>query len=342
MQARRARIRGRMVAECVTRPERPDLMGAADSERRAVFLVTGVYAAVLGVYVFVLTTGDFLQENGERSHIAWVWGGSVVLVLAAFGVASMCFAVAAHYDRPPPWVWPVLLPTPLLGAHEVPQSVRTRWMVASGLALTTTLTVMATWPHVVDPVDRAIYRFVDESGLEGIDSLGDLIGSTHASVIAAVVIGIATLRCRRFAWLFVASVVISLATTQILRTVVDRPRPATGPMAGATDSFPSGHLVQATLLVCLVPLAVYELTRSHWMSRFVTTVLAIGIALVAIERIANARHEPTDVIAGVGLGLTVGGWARLALFVPGGHSECRGCAMTTDPLRDRRQEAQHV
>jgi membrane-associated phospholipid phosphatase len=324
-----------MVAQCVLEPDAPALDDAADLERRSMFLLTGLSAAVVGSYLLVGASGNFFQRGRDVSHIAWVWGGALVVAAAALSFAATCLVVVVRYPNPPSWVWPILLPTPLTGTHDVPHSLRTRWLIVWAVTVAAGLTMLAMAPRVLGRFDRALVQVVDESGLEGIDSLGDLIGSTRASVVAAVVIGVATLRCRRFAWFFIGSVGLSLTVTQLLRMVVDRPRPEAGPMAGATDSFPSGHLVQATLLASLIPLAVYELSRRRWLKRVAAWVLVVGVSLVAIERIANVRHEPTDVIAGIALGLAIGGWARLALLVPGSHSECPGCAMSMDPLMTR-------
>ena len=341
-QARRARLRGRMVAECVIEPDSPALAEAADLERRPMFVLTALIGTVFGTYVLLGASGNFFQDGRYVSHIAWVWGGSLLVVAASLSFVATCLAVIVRFPTPPSWAWPILLPTPLTGASDVPNSLRTRWLVVWAVTAIVGLTVLAMSPRVLGPFDRAIVTFVDESELEGIDRLGVLVGSTRASVIAVVLIGVATLRCRRFAWLFIGGVLLSLTVTQILRTVVDRPRPSAGPMAGATDSFPSGHLVQATLLASLIPLAIYELSRSRRLGRAAAVVLAVVVSLVAIERIANARHEPTDVIAGIAIGLAIGGWTRLALFVPGSHSECRGCAMSSDPLVNFLPGGEHV
>lgn len=341
-QARRASLRGRMVAECVIEPEQPALHTAADLERRPMFVLIALLAMTFGIYVLIGSSGNFFEGGRYVSNIAWVWGGSLVVVAAAFAVAATCLVVVVSYPNPPSWVWPLLIPTPLTGTHDIPHSLRTRWLVIWSVTITVGLTVLAMAAGVLGPLDRALAAAVDESGPDWFESLGDVVGSTRASVVAALVIGLATLRCRRFAWLFIGSVVLSLAVTQTLRVVVDRERPTGGPMAGATDSFPSGHLAQATLLASLIPLAVYELSRSRWLSRAAAALLVVGVSLVAIERIANARHEPTDVIAGVAIGLAVGGWARLALFVPGSHNECRRCAMSSDPLVTRKVGAEHV
>jgi membrane-associated phospholipid phosphatase len=330
-----------MVAQCVIEPESRRLEVAADLERRSMFVLTAVIAASLGACLLIGASSNFFQSGRSVSHIAWAWGGLLFVAAAALGFAGTCLVVVARYPNPPWWVWPILLATPLTGTHDVPHSLRARWVVVWAVTVTAGLTMLAIAPRVLGPFDRAVVTVVDESGLEGIDSLGDVIGSTRASVVAAVMIGVATLRCRRFAWFFIASVGVSLAATQLLRMLVDRPRPAAGPMAGATDSFPSGHLVQATLLASLIPLAVYELSRRRWLSWAAAWVLTVGVSLVAIERIANARHEPTDVIAGLALGLAIGGWARLALLVPGSHRECRGCAMSLDPVMTRHIGDEH-
>lgn len=342
MHERQARLRGRMVAQCVVEPDRPALAEAADLERRSTFVLVALVTAIFGGYVLIGASGNFFQRSRYVSNIAWVWGGSLVVAVAAFAFAATCLLVAVRYPRPPSWAWPILLPTPLTGTHDVPNCHRIRRLVVWAVTAIACLAALALAARTLEPLDRAVLTFVDESGVEGFDALADVVGSTRASLLAGVIIGVATLRCRRFAWLFIGSVVLSLTVTQLLRMAVDRPRPSAGPMAGATDSFPSGHMVQATLLASLIPLAVYELSRRRWLSQAMTVVLVICVALVAAERIANERHAPTDVAAGVLIGLAIGGWARLALFVPGSHTDCRGCALSVDPLSTRQDSDGHV
>lgn len=332
-QVRRARVRGRLVAGSVDDPGGADLVRAARPVGRAGFAAVGALAAGFSVYVLIGATGNFLRHGGYVSREAWLWGANLVVVAAAGVLSAACFAVVARPHRPPPWVWSPLMLTPLLGVDEAPDSERERWVVIGGLTVTVLLAALATWPRKLGPVDDPIAALVDAPGSSRLEGVANVLGSTQLTLVAAVVVGLATLRCRRFAWVFIASVVASLAVTTAIRVIVDRPRPADGPFAGGTDSFPSGHLVQMTLLATLVPLAIAELTRSQTARRSATAVLSVTVVVVAIGRIANAYHAPTDVVAGVALGLAIGCWARLAYRAPDGHRDCGRCLVgsTADP-----------
>lgn len=342
-QNRRAGIRGRLVAAKVVRPRENDLLAEARSAHLVAFVLAGLVALTFSVYVMIGATANFLRSGGYVNHIAWVWGAMMVVVAASAVFATMCLAVVVRPHDPPHWVWSTLTSTPLLGVHGTNGKERTRWVVIIALSLTTLLTVLATWPHVLEPTDRVLWHVVDTAFVARFDWLANVVGSTRLTIAIAVVVGIGTLRCKRFAWIFIVSVVTSLAVTTLIRSLVDRPRPV-GESLGATDasfpsaggSFPSGHMVQTTLLAVLVPLAIHEVTRSVRVRRWATAVLFVCVGLVAISRIASESHAPTDVIAGISLGLAVGYWARLSLAIAEGHAECRGCltsSTTTDSAR---------
>lgn len=324
--ARRSRIRGRLVADGVVRPDRSGLREAVGLAPRPAIAIIGLIAAAFSVYVAIGTTANFLRPGGYVSDIAWLWGASLVVVVASAYVAVACLLVAGRSVGISTWAWPVLLATPMVDRRDGTGEDAARWAVVVGVTLATALTILATWPHVLEPLDSRLADMIDEDRwIARLDTPGRIAGSTRASVIVALMIGLATLRCRRFAWVFVGCVAVSLAITNVLRVVVDRPRPDWGARAGITDSFPSGHMVQATLLAILLPLALHELTRSSRARRIATILLLVAVAVVALVAISTGRHHPSDVVAGVAIGVVVGGWARLTLLPPEGHSECRQC-----------------
>lgn len=331
-QLRRAQIRGRLVAASVVDDPEDQLLADARGAHVGAFALAGLVAVTFSVYVTIGATANFFRAGGYVNHIAWLWGGMLVVVAAAAAFALVCFAVALRPDDPPPWVWSTLTSTPLLGVDRVNGNERARWIVITALSLTTLLTVLATWPHVLEPIDNFLDNVVDTAFVARFDWLADVVGSTRLTIVIAVLVGIGTLRCKRFAWIFIVSVVTSLAVTTLIRWFVDRPRPVDGPFGPTSGSFPSGggsfpsgHMVQTTLLAVLVPLAIHEVTRSARARRWSTGILFVCVFLVAISRIASEHHAPTDVIAGIAIGLAVGCWARLSLAIPEGHSECRSC-----------------
>jgi len=334
-QLRRANIRGRLVAAKVVQSPEEHLLAEARGAHLIAFVLAGLVAATFSVQLIFGATANFIRSGSSVDHIAWLWGGLLVVGFASVAFSAMCFAVVVRPHAPPPWVWSTLTSTPLLGVERGKAIERTRWVGIIALSLTTLLTVLATWPHLLEPADRILWDVVDTAFVARFDWVAYVVGSTRLTVAIAVLVGLGTLRCKRFAWIFIVSVVTSLVVTTLIRWFVDRPRPDEGPL-GPTDSsfpsgggsFPSGHLVQTTLLAVLVPLAIHEVTRSARLRRWATAVLFVCVGLVAISRIASESHAPTDVIAGIALGLVVGCWARLSLAIPEGHAECRDCLAT--------------
>lgn len=101
---------------------------------------------------------------------------------------------------------------------------------------------------------------------------------------------------------------LSVALTGLLKLVFDRPRPPAGWELGPpewTSSFPSGHSLNATVLLgILVGLA---LVRVHHRAGRAALALAwlAGSALVGVSRLYLGYHWSSDVIAGWALGVAV-------------------------------------
>jgi undecaprenyl-diphosphatase len=118
--------------------------------------------------------------------------------------------------------------------------------------------------------------------------------------VAAVVLR----RPRVFVTLLVADAVAELAA-DVLKAALPRHRPRVHQLGGrlTEHSFPSGHTTTsfacATVLAAFVPRL-----------RVPFYVLAV---LVAVSRLYNGVHYPTDVIAGAALGTAVGATALLLL-----------------------------
>ncbi len=324
LRDRRARLRGEVLAARVVHGDRADISRAAGAATRRVLTFVGLVSCALGLYVAIGATGNFLRAEGYLSDIAWLWGASVTVSIAAIAFGAVCLVAAAR-PSPPAWVWPTLLRTPLVGMSSTAEPRNGRLLLAGSLALVAALTAFARWPRMIDSVDERLADAIGAANTDWLTTAGDVLGSTELSVVVAVIVGLATLRCRRLAWVFVVSVALSLGVTTILREAVDRARPLGGVHAGSTDSFPSGHMVQATLLALLLPIAVYELSRSRPIARAAAAALAVAVAVVAFSSMAEQRHHPSDVLAGLAIAVAIATWARMTISAPGAHRRCTGC-----------------
>lgn len=132
-----------------------------------------------------------------------------------------------------------------------------------------------------------------------------------AAVPVVVAVGAAGLRNRALWGWF--TMVTGWAIGYLVKRLVQRPRPMLSePLAQAEGySFPSGHTVNACLVSTVVLIMVWPLlpTRPAW--RRALVLLAGGVVtLTALDRVYLGVHHPSDVVAGIllGLGLSYASW----------------------------------
>ncbi len=131
-----------------------------------------------------------------------------------------------------------------------------------------------------------------------------LLGRSWLLIPFAALIGLAVLRPLGIrAWGPLLAVAGADALQNVLKTLVERPRPSVMHLEHVTgSSFPSGHATEsAAFLVALVCMTRPGLSRS-----VAAAVAATLIGAVGASRVYLGVHYPTDVAAGIVLG---GAWA---------------------------------
>ncbi|MHA6669162.1 phosphatase PAP2 family protein [Homoserinimonas sp. A447] len=128
--------------------------------------------------------------------------------------------------------------------------------------------------------------------------------------ILVVPLGIVVVLClaRRFwgAAYYAIAAVLSVGLVQLLKAVLDRPRPEELLVATDAGSFPSGHVANAATLAVVVAIIV-----NRWWVWFV----GIGyVVLMALSRTYLGAHWVSDTAAGalIGAGIAVIVWAPFA------------------------------
>jgi membrane-associated phospholipid phosphatase len=194
--------------------------------------------------------------------------------------------------------------------------------------------VMARAPYVFTAVDDWFNRTsVRLTWVETFAPL-DVLGKTHPAVLLAVLVGLATLRCVPFALAYLASVAAGLVVDAVVKTAVSRTRPPNGVLADWTDSFPSGQLIQATLIAGLVPLALLVLTRRRWVAGTAAVGLGLAVALTAILRLHRGVHWWTDTVGGIVIGAAIVLVVWWVLAAGRRHRRCSACPWS-GPHRNR-------
>src|SRR6478672_3958998 len=101
----------------------------------------------------------------------------------------------------------------------------------------------------------------------------------------------------------------------VLKLRFDRPRPHVFEWGtnAVSSSFPSGHAMSATIVYSTVAYLAARLQKRRW-ARWVTMILAaILILLICSSRLYLGVHYPSDVLAGIVIGLAWAGFCMATL-----------------------------
>lgn len=177
--------------------------------------------------------------------------------------------------------------------------LRSRVLVALTAAGGVLLAVAAAFAHrsllVVDrPVSEAlrhdnllvVLRWVTEGG-----------APTSVAIMSLIAAAALWPQCRAFAMALPLTVAAGILTDVGLKVLVDRPRPMDPVIDTTLGSFPSGHVIQATIVFGLLVPALYLLTGRVAVFWSATVVFVVMTGGVAFSRIALGAHWPTDVLA---------------------------------------------
>jgi undecaprenyl-diphosphatase len=161
---------------------------------------------------------------------------------------------------------------------------------------------------LADPIGS---RSVEES-MRDITALGGITFLTLLTVVATLAL-LFHGKWKRAA-VFAGTVVAANISSEVLKQVYDRPRPALVPHGSYvySASFPSGHstLAAATFLTLATVIASLEPRRS---TKALTYVVAIALTImVGFSRVYLGVHWPSDVLGGWFLGAA---WALAAWIV---------------------------
>ncbi|WP_373891678.1 phosphatase PAP2 family protein [Weissella confusa] len=130
--------------------------------------------------------------------------------------------------------------------------------------------------------------------------------ATGVVLTAIAVIIVAVRRRWRIAAYIATSVIGSTILMKIIKTIVQRPRPTVDRLIPESGfSFPSGHSVNAVAFYGALLVLAFFYLRRRWLKAIVMLVLAAEIVLLPISRVYLGVHYPSDVTAGLLLGLVV-------------------------------------
>jgi membrane-associated phospholipid phosphatase len=179
------------------------------------------------------------------------------------------------------------------------------FIVALGLLITHVLEhgFIGVWDHhVIQWFDR--HRSAHWNRITG--DLTNIADTFEVAGVAAIVtIVVLFRRWGRHAFLLVAGLAIELSVYITANKIVARPRPDVSHLGGtpSTYSFPSGHTAATVVLYGGIAVIVMVAT-TRWWPRIVMWTLAVVLTVaIGLSRVYRGEHYPTDVVAGLLLGI---------------------------------------
>ncbi len=115
----------------------------------------------------------------------------------------------------------------------------------------------------------------------------------------------------------VGVVVSGAAVGELLKTILERLRPRALPITSGANSFPSGHIMNTTLVAAAAYLLVRRSAAPRWVRALAGVLVAASVCLQATARVLRGSHwvsdVPGSVLAAVAWALGAGAFMRLSI-----------------------------
>jgi undecaprenyl-diphosphatase len=162
-----------------------------------------------------------------------------------------------------------------------------------------------------DPADPVGPLWFEEM-VRDVTALGSTVVLTLAVIVVTAYL-IMTKRSQKAAFLVFAVAMGSLIN-RLLKLGYARPRPdivAHGQYV-TTESFPSGHSANATIVYLMLGMMLARVESSYPVKVFIVSVCTLIAILVGLSRVYLGVHWPTDVLAGWAVG---GSWVLMCWYL---------------------------
>jgi undecaprenyl-diphosphatase len=165
--------------------------------------------------------------------------------------------------------------------------------------------------------DEAVLRWVSTRHSSMIDGAMLEITALGTATVVMMIVCVAALflaltRHKYSALLLLVATAGGLLLDLVLKLRFDRPRPHvfTWGTHAMSSSFPSGHAMSATIVYSTVAYLAARLQKRRWARWLTMFVAALVILLICGSRVYFGVHYPSDVLAGVVIGLA---WAAFCM-----------------------------
>jgi undecaprenyl-diphosphatase len=168
--------------------------------------------------------------------------------------------------------------------------------------------------------DDAVLTWFGAHRLPSLDAIMVDVTALGTGTVVVMIVTVAALflwltRHHYSAILLVVATVGSIILNNLLKMGFERPRPDIVSWVGNAHfySFPSGHAMSATVAYVTVAYLAGRLLATHTARVAVIATALLIILLICVSRLYLGVHYPSDVIAGVTIGLAWAGFCMAAI-----------------------------
>jgi undecaprenyl-diphosphatase len=168
--------------------------------------------------------------------------------------------------------------------------------------------------------DDSVIRWLAAHHSRNLDAVMVEATALGTGVVVLMIVAVAALflvltNHKYSAILLFASAAGGIVLNVILKLGFNRPRPSIflPEVHTVSSSFPSGHAMSAAIVYSTVAYLAARLHKRMWARWLVMTAAFVVIALISFSRLYLGVHYPSDVIAGVAIGLAWAGFCMATL-----------------------------
>jgi undecaprenyl-diphosphatase len=168
--------------------------------------------------------------------------------------------------------------------------------------------------------DVAVLRWLGAHHTAALTAAAVELTYLGTGIVVLTVVGVTALLLwntehKHSARLLLAAVAGNIVLNNVLKLLFDRPRPDVfvWQTTALSSSFPSGHAMSATVCYGTVAYLAARLQKHHWARALTLGTAAILILLICVTRMYLGVHYPSDVIAGMLVGLAWAGFCMATL-----------------------------
>jgi len=194
-------------------------------------------------------------------------------------------------------------------------------IVGIAIAIAGTLAFAELGEHVregaTQTFDVAVLRWLGEHHTKLLTAAAVELTYLGTGTVVLAIVGVAALflwhtEHKHSARLLLAAVAGNILLNGALKLVFHRPRPSVfeWQTVAVSSSFPSGHAMSATVCYGTVAYLVARLQKHRWSRVLTLTGAVVLILLICVTRLYLGVHYPSDVLAGMLVGLA---WASFCM-----------------------------